>query len=384
MKSLSNRLNRIMTDMISYKDDDDVASKGSSGAFPPDQSFQASSPHPSKETEQASISPPHSGSSYMQIHSALQQARPSSRKAPIFHTNVVSPSGHDGASYHEMLQDVDTVAAQIMAAADRHCGNKSLSVNELRTFLKGGEFEEFSDWLTGDRLRQFRNFDRDRDGALDRPELTDAVMAWMEENGNRAQTGESGVGEVRTPPSARSPSSRARSPSNRALSRSSFENSEAEKARLRYITKRMSGELHLGIQKNKSLVEKFESATTVIVQQRTEITECHEENMELRKDLDAANMQIHELKGMLDRVKLAKEHQMTARELVDKAVHLAGLGEGQALGNMHQLLAQQVDENARLREIVTSMTKMCQDRGYELTPAMMANTVDNHYVAPLA
>ena len=50
---------------------------------------------------------------------------------------------------------------------------------------------------------------------------------------------------------------------------------QAEKTRLRYITRRMSGTLHTTVAKNKALALKLEQAAGVIAEQRREIDTCH-------------------------------------------------------------------------------------------------------------
>jgi len=262
-------------------------------------------------------------------------------------------------------QEVDNVTASIMAAADRHCGNKMLSVNEVRTFLRGGQFGAFADWLTGDRLRQFRTFDRDRDGALDQQELSCAVRAWLSEDRLVEMADSSpprhppGPARMHEAEIERSPPSGTRA---RALSRSSYENSEAEKVRLRYITRKMSGVLHSRLAKNKLLAEKLGDAVEVIKRQRAEISGCHDENRRVRSELAEATNEIHQLKGMMERMKMAREYQMTARELVEKAVNLGGLSDHQEEESLKLALKQQTDENAKLREIVASMSKMWSER----------------------
>ena len=76
------------------------------------------------------------------------------------------------------------MARAIMDQADRHQRNGVLSVNELRTFLQGGEFAAFSEWLSppGRRSTNWRQYDWDRDGGLDMAELTAAAGQFLEES----------------------------------------------------------------------------------------------------------------------------------------------------------------------------------------------------------
>ena len=71
-----------------------------------------------------------------------------------------------------------------MDQADRHQRNGVLSVNELRTFLRGGEFGAFAEWLAppGRRSTNWRQYDWDSDGGLDMSELTAAVGQYLEES----------------------------------------------------------------------------------------------------------------------------------------------------------------------------------------------------------
>jgi len=76
------------------------------------------------------------------------------------------------------------VAREIMAVGDRHYRNGRLSVNEMRTFLKGTSHEDFVIWLTGPGTRltgNFRIFDLDCDGAIDLQELQRAVQSYYDD-----------------------------------------------------------------------------------------------------------------------------------------------------------------------------------------------------------
>ena len=81
------------------------------------------------------------------------------------------------------------MARAIMDQADRHQRNGVLSVNELRTFLRGGEFGAFAEWLAppGRRSTVWRQYDWDSDGGLDMTELTAAVGQYLEESAAEQQ-----------------------------------------------------------------------------------------------------------------------------------------------------------------------------------------------------
>ena len=76
------------------------------------------------------------------------------------------------------------MARAIMEQADRHQRNGLLSVNEMRTFLRGGEFEAFSEWLSPPQMRNvcWAQYDWDKDGALDMNELQAAVVQYLRES----------------------------------------------------------------------------------------------------------------------------------------------------------------------------------------------------------
>jgi len=104
---------------------------------------------------------------------AAEQPAASYQTPPVKQRRTIAPAPEPAHPSPDW--EVESVTSSIMAAADRHCGNKLLSVNEVRTFLRGTIHEPFGEWLTGDRLKHFRSFDRDRDGALNSAELTQAI-----------------------------------------------------------------------------------------------------------------------------------------------------------------------------------------------------------------
>jgi len=72
-----------------------------------------------------------------------------------------------------------------MQSADKHHRNSRLSVNEMRTFLRGTEFVMFMNWLSGSKGKRGRmaQFDRDGDGTIDMEELEAAVGTFLDEGG---------------------------------------------------------------------------------------------------------------------------------------------------------------------------------------------------------
>ena len=65
------------------------------------------------------------------------------------------------------------LARAVMRQADRHLRNGRLTVNEMRTFLKGSEHQDFGEWLSAPRTRDhmWKRYDLDMDGGLDVHEL---------------------------------------------------------------------------------------------------------------------------------------------------------------------------------------------------------------------
>jgi len=74
-----------------------------------------------------------------------------------------------------------------MASADKHSRNGHLSVNEIRTFLRGGPYESFAGWLTGGGAGRgnFSRFDKNKDGWIDLVELEEAVLDYLIEQEGR-------------------------------------------------------------------------------------------------------------------------------------------------------------------------------------------------------
>jgi len=85
------------------------------------------------------------------------------------------------ATTPQRLNEAKRMAGSIMRRADRHCRNKELTVNELRTFLRNTEFEAFSEWLSApqSRNRAWKRHDADWSGALGLRELEGAVQAYL-------------------------------------------------------------------------------------------------------------------------------------------------------------------------------------------------------------
>ena len=73
------------------------------------------------------------------------------------------------------------VAEAVMKLADKMSHNSELSVIEIDTFLKGTPYEAFASWMLVNSQRNFKKFDRDKNGAIVLEELQMAVHAFMEE-----------------------------------------------------------------------------------------------------------------------------------------------------------------------------------------------------------
>ena len=73
------------------------------------------------------------------------------------------------------------VAKAIMKRADKMSHNSELSVTEIDTFLKGTPYEAFASWMLVNSQRNFKKFDRDKNGAIVLEELQLSVRAFMEE-----------------------------------------------------------------------------------------------------------------------------------------------------------------------------------------------------------
>ena len=77
-----------------------------------------------------------------------------------------------------------------MELADKHCPNSVLTVNEMRTFLRNTEFQDFLHWLTGNTVNlqgTFRRHDFDHNGALDRNEMEVVVKQYFAKSPKQAQ-----------------------------------------------------------------------------------------------------------------------------------------------------------------------------------------------------
>ena len=93
----------------------------------------------------------------------------------------------DGITYIDGMRNPDQgiFLDGIMNLADRHSPNGVLTVNEMRTFLRNTEYQDFLDWITGEtvNLNQSASFgesDLDHDGTLDRGEMEIAVKLYLE------------------------------------------------------------------------------------------------------------------------------------------------------------------------------------------------------------
>ena len=73
------------------------------------------------------------------------------------------------------------MAAEIMKTADRHCRNGALTVNEMRTFLRGSKWDSFMAWLSAPHTKDvhWKQHDRDLNGSMDIAELEEAVAAYL-------------------------------------------------------------------------------------------------------------------------------------------------------------------------------------------------------------
>merc|ERR1712166_1670474 len=72
------------------------------------------------------------------------------------------------------------LAEEIMLAADGHCQNEFLSVTELGTFLMGTTHEHFAKWLLYSRGRNFKKFDKNKDGGISKKELARAISMYRD------------------------------------------------------------------------------------------------------------------------------------------------------------------------------------------------------------
>lgn len=245
------------------------------------------------------------------------------------------------ASSSPIAVQAQQYANAIMETADRHCSNGSLTVNEMRTFLSRTPFEPFLEWLTGDRLRYFRQFDTDRDGALSMPELQESVEEYL------SQPGPGLMQQSRS-------LHRSNSPSQSAVD-------DLEKDQLKFLVKNLSHQFHTQLQKSRQMEQQLAKVPGMLRAQRSLVREAFDERDHLHKELAHTQNEVEELKGMLERMKLARGYQLTAREVADKALSLAGLiGEGEDgdRKRLKEMLESQNKENERLREIVHSMTQM--------------------------
>ena len=82
----------------------------------------------------------------------------------------ISPGGqvHLEVLQQDKFASIPKVARRmcrrLMQRADRHCRNGELTVNEMKTFLRGTSYASFADWVA--RPRNMAKHDFDRDGTL--------------------------------------------------------------------------------------------------------------------------------------------------------------------------------------------------------------------------
>merc|ERR1719409_1582779 len=80
-----------------------------------------------------------------------------------------------------------------MDAADRHARNKELTLVELSTFLGDGtlgghRFGHFREWMLSDAGREFKRFDKNRNGTISMAELQRAVQVFLNDDALAAPT----------------------------------------------------------------------------------------------------------------------------------------------------------------------------------------------------
>ena len=75
----------------------------------------------------------------------------------------------------------DDLAEEIMCIADGFNENGELSVSEMATFLQGTVHEPFAKWLLFGRQRNFRKYDTNKDGAINKEELTRAIWKFQQQ-----------------------------------------------------------------------------------------------------------------------------------------------------------------------------------------------------------
>jgi len=84
---------------------------------------------------------------------------------------------------------VEKMAAAILRKADRHSTNGSLTVSEMRAFLRGTEYHGFSAWLSapGQKDPHWKEHDANLNGTMELPELEKAVKSYLRENSEAAK-----------------------------------------------------------------------------------------------------------------------------------------------------------------------------------------------------
>jgi len=218
---------------------------------------------------------------------------------------------------HDAIYDF---AAAVMSMADRHCTNDYLTVNELRTFLTRTRFEPFMKWVT--QPQTFMHFDENKDGTLSFQELHRAVAAYM-------------------------------IPGDSSHCEQSDGTMRAD-SRLLYVNKKLSHHFHEKNKKIEALQSQLSRVPEILKAQRAHTTNALQERDTARAELAYARNEAEELRGMLDRVKLAREYHSTAREVADRAMELAVMVNQEADQEklkLQQAVQQLASENDRLRQL---------------------------------
>eukprot|EP00656_Telonema_subtile_P026009 TRINITY_DN28015_c0_g2_i2.p1 TRINITY_DN28015_c0_g2~~TRINITY_DN28015_c0_g2_i2.p1 ORF type:complete len:262 (+),score=97.00 TRINITY_DN28015_c0_g2_i2:117-902(+) len=220
--------------------------------------------------------------------------------------NLSSRLNHILNPAESQAPDEETVfdfADAIMRTADRHCSNGSLTVNELRTFLARTRFEGFLHWITEDRLRMFGRFDVDRDGALSEQELQEAVRAYLNYEHDDSRS----------------------SDTSRNAGPSPVMHTDPEKAQLLWLNRKLSHEFHQQSAEMAQMQHQLSQVPEILGAQQAKIQDAYKQRDAAQTELAYAQNEIEELRGMLERMKLAREYQMTAREVADRALQLASI-----------------------------------------------------------
>lgn len=81
-------------------------------------------------------------------------------------------------SLEPVQSESEMLADEIMEMADGFSHNRFLSVSEIGTFLQGTKYDGFSRWLLYNREKNFKKFDKNRDGGISTKELTRAISMY--------------------------------------------------------------------------------------------------------------------------------------------------------------------------------------------------------------